>query len=338
MTSVPKYDVVIVTHNHASVFGACLQAVSALTPPPTRLIVVDNASSDESAEIAASQGENLPLDLIHSAVNEGFAAGANRGIAECSSEWILLLNPDCAVNKEFVHRLLRTINEGPDAEIVGAATGLLMRAIDEGLQPGSTIDSAGMVMTPGGRHLDRGAGSALGTNYKRAAWVFGGTGAATLYRRTALEDIAYPDGQIFAESFFAYREDAELAWRLQWRGWRCLYQPLALASHLRGFRPEQGRRGHSVINLHSVKNRFLMRAHCADLKWLVSRLGWWLLRDLLVIGACLTVERSSRPALSEAWRWRHDALARRRHVLATARTSSQQMRRWFRTGEWVEEI
>ncbi len=338
MKPVASYDVVIVTHNHAKTLPACLKAVAALDSMPAEVVVVDNASADGSAQIAETLVDQLPLQIVRLEENEGFAAGANRGIAVSSSEWVLLLNPDCALESNCAANLLNAVTDHDSASSIGAATGLLMRSLDADLRPGPLVDSAGMVMTPGGRHFDRGAGSDNVPLYAQPAWVFGGTGAATIYRRAALDDVAYPDGQIFAESFFAYREDAELAWRLQWRGWRCLYWPQAQGSHLRGFQPEHGRRGHDVINFHSVKNRFLLRAHCADMGWHFWRFPWWFVRDLLVIGACLTVERSSRPALQEAWRLRHEAKQRRRHVLATARTSSRRMRQWFRTGGWVEEI
>jgi GT2 family glycosyltransferase len=168
--------------------------------------------------------------------------------------------------------------------------------------------------------------------------VFGGTGAATLYRRDALTDIAYADGQVFAESFFAYREDAELAWRLQWRGWRCLYVPDAAASHGRGFQPEGGRQGHDDVNRWSVRNRFLLRLHCADLGWHLRCFPWWKLRDLLVIGACLTIERSSLPGLVDVWRGRTDALERRRWVLSRRTVSSRRLSRWFRRRNQVEVL
>ena len=160
--------------------------------------------------------------------------------------------------------------------------------------------------------------------------MFGGTGAATIFRRLALNDVRYPDGAFFPPSFFCYREDAELAWRLQWRDWRCLYVPTARALHRRGFRPESGRRGHDTINRHSVKNRFLLRAHCADLAWHLSCFPAWFVRDLLVLGACLTVERGSLPAFADVWRWRHDAAMRRRWVLTRRTVSPRRMNRWFR--------
>ena len=195
-----------------------------------------------------------------------------------------------------------------------------------------------MVVTSSGRHFDRGAGEPDDGRYSRPAWVFGGTGAATLYRRAALDDVAYPDGQILAESFFAYREDAELAWRLQWRNWRCLYAPDAVAVHGRGFQPEAGRRGHETINRLSVRNRFLLRIHCADWGWHLRCFPWWKLRDLLVIGGCLTIERSSLPALAEVWRGRSDALTRRRWVLSRRKASSRRISRWFRKRHQVVEL
>jgi hypothetical protein len=197
-----------------------------------------------------------------------------------------------------------------------------------------------MVVSPSGRHLDRGAGEPDDGRYARQALVFGGTGAALLLRRCAIDDVSYPGAELLAESFFAYREDAELAWRLQWRGWHCLYVPDAVAVHQRHLRPEAGRgssraedagaRSSASINALSVRNRFLLRFHCADLGWHLRCLPWWLLRDLLVVVACLTIERRSLPALAEVWTGRRDALARRRHVLGRARVRSRQVSRWFR--------
>jgi len=329
------YDVIVVTWDHAETLPACLRAVAGLSPPPARVVVVDNASRDGSAEVAERLGGDLPLTLVREKTNTGFAAAANRALAHGASPWVLLLNPDCAPRPNYVERLLSSISALAD---VGSATGKLLRAEGPGLEPGPYLDAAGMVVTPSGRHFDRGAGEPDDGRFDSPAWVFGGTGAATLYRREALADVAYEDGQVLAESFFAYREDAELAWRLQWRGWGCLYEPRAAAAHRRGLRPERGRATERAVNLHSVKNRFLLRVHCADLRWHLSCLPWWLVRDLVVIGACLTVERSSLPGLAQAWRLRSDARRRRRWVLGRALVPSRRVRRWFRRPGWVEAV
>jgi len=331
------YAVIVVSHDHAETLPACLDAVAALAPPPLETIVIDNASVDGSAEIVGGQ-PLAGLRLLREPTNTGFAAAVNRGIRETAAPWVLLLNPDCAPRPDFVARLVEAGRRRPERDEVGAVTGRLVRARDVSLTPSGTLDAAGMVVTAAGRHFDRGAGEPDDGRYGRPAWVFGGTGAATLFRRSALGDIAYPDGQVFAESFFAYREDAELAWRLQWRGWRCLYASDAIAVHGRGFRPEDGRRGHEQANRLSVRNRFLLRIHCADLGWHLRCFPWWKLRDLLVIGACLTVEISSLPGLLDVARGWGDAWTRRRWVMATRRVPSRRICRWFRRRGQTEEL
>jgi len=329
---------VIVSFNHTATLPACLRATGRLRPPPARLVVVDNASTDGSADVAAANPDGLPLTLVRNPSNAGFAAAANAGMDATDTPWVLLLNPDCAPDPSYAARLLAAVHARPERDRIGCAVGKLLRADGADLVPSRTIDSAGMVVTPSGRHLDLGAGSGDDGRFDAPAWVFGATAAAALYRRAALDDIAYPSGERFATSFFAYREDAELAWRLQWRGWRCLYVPGAVAGHRRGFRPEAGRQGHDAVNRHSVRNRFLLRLHCADLAWHFACLPWWLVRDLLVIGGCLTVERGSLPALAELWRLRADAGERRRWVMGRRSVPSRQIRRWFRRGGWTEEI
>ncbi len=338
MTELQPYAVAVVSHDHATTLPACLRAIAGLEPRPEAVVVVDNASGDGSADIAEGFAHALPLTVIRNLANTGFAAAVNTAIAATDAPWVLSLNPDCAPRPDFVSRLLAGVAAHDPTGRAGSATGRLVRAEGDVLAPVPVLDAAGMVVTPSGRHLDRGAGEPDDGRYGTPAWVFGGTGAATLYRRAALADVAYPGGEVFAVPFFAYREDAELAWRLQWRGWRCLYEPQAVAAHGRRFRPEGGRRGHAEINRHSVRNRFLLRAHCADLGWHVRCLPHWLLRDLAVVAACLTVERGSLGGLGEAWRLRRDAGTRRRWVLGRRSAPSRQVSRWFRKRGWTEEI
>jgi GT2 family glycosyltransferase len=300
--------------------------------------MIDNASADGSAKIAEAHRARLALEVVREPVNTGFAAAANRGIRAGGAPWVLLLNPDCAPQPDMMCRLADAVAGCGAPQRVGSATPKLGRAAGPDLAPEPIIDAAGMLVTASGRHLDRGAGRADDGSFDRPAWVFGGTGAAALYRREALSDVAYPGGEVFAESFFAYREDAELAWRLQLRGWRCLYAPGAVAAHRRGFRPEAGRAGHAAINRHSVRNRFLLRGHCADFAWHLRCFPWWLLRDLLVVAACLTVERSSLPALTDVWRLRSDVRERRRWVLGRRTAPPRQIARWFRRRGWTEEV
>ena len=125
--------------------------------------------------------------------------------------------------------------------------------------------------------------------------MFGATAAAALYRRAMIEDVSI-EGEFFDETFFAYREDADVAWRAQLLGWDCLYVPSALGYHVRRVLPSRRGRLPAMLNRHSVKNRFLMRIKNADgAVWRRCALVG-LTRDAVVVGGCLAREWTSLPA------------------------------------------
>jgi len=319
-------DVFIVVHNHARTIRATLAALASQTSSPGRVVVIDNASSDGSAEIVADATGSLPLEMVRWSDNRGFSAAANEALRRTGAPFVLALNPDCRLAPDYLEQL---VSAGSRHDRAGALTGLLERAQGNDLAAVGRVDSAGMVVSASGRHFDRGAGRVTGRRWLRPAWVFGASGAAALYRREALADVSYPAGETFDETFFAYREDADLAWRLQRRGWRCLYWPAARAWHERGLRPELKRRGTPEVNRHSVRNRFLLRWSNADWRWRAACFPWWLLRDMMVVAACLTVERSSAPGLSEAWALRRQQRARGRANASRALVTGWSMVRWF---------
>ncbi|MGH9337434.1 MAG: glycosyltransferase family 2 protein, partial [Vicinamibacteria bacterium] len=184
-------------------------------------------------------------------------------------------------------------------------------------------------MTPNLRHLDRGSGQEDRGQYDRGEYVFGASGAAALYRRRMLEDVAV-DGEYFDEDFFAYREDADLAWRAQLLGWRAVYTPLAVATHARRVVPERRASLPKEINMHSVKNRFLLRIKNQTLTEFFALLPPSLFRDLQVFGYVALFERSSLPGLVFVARRLRKTWSKRRQIMARRRVSSRDMLRWFR--------
>ena len=149
----PPYAAVVVTFNHVDTLPATLQAIAALDPGPAETVLIDNASLDGSADAAARWRHG---HLVRMSRNVGFAAAVNHGLRMTTSPWILLLNPDCAPRRDYVARLFAAATDRPETEKVGSITGRLLRTGDEpGAQP--VLDAAGMVVTPSGRHHDRGA-------------------------------------------------------------------------------------------------------------------------------------------------------------------------------------
>lgn len=315
--------VAIVTHDSAADLAAGLAAVGRLDPAPRELVVVDCASRDESVETARRHlPDGLPARVEALAENRGFAGGTNRAIALSSSPWILTLNADASPRPDFLARLLEL---GDAVDRAGAVTGRLIR-------PGEPVrlDACGMRLTRSWRHLDRGSGEVDEGQFGSPERVFGATGAASLWRRSALEDAAL-DGGAFDERFHSFREDAELSFRLRERGWEVLYQPTAVAIHRRRVLPERRRALPDAINRASLRNRYLLRLDHQTGSNLLRTLPWTLGRDLAALAWVLAVERSSLEAYRWLWRRRGELWAHRRRARARA---AHPVERWFgRSGE-----
>jgi GT2 family glycosyltransferase len=288
--------------------------------------VVDCASADDGVEVARRcwpaglAGEVVPLGE-----NRGFAGGMNEALRRSAAAWALTLNADARPNADYLKRLLHRAEAHP-ALAVGAVTGRLVRPAPADGPP--RLDACGMRLSPAWRHLDRGSGQRDRGQLARAQRVFGGTGAATLFRRAALADVAL-GGEVFDERFHSFREDAELCFRLRERRWEVLYEPAAVCEHRRRVLP--GRRASlpAAINRHSLKNRYLLRLYHQTLGNLLWTLPWWLLRDAQAFAWTLLVERSSLPAYGWVWRHRRELLARRRALAARRTAGWWELERWF---------
>ncbi len=300
-------SVVLVTWNSAQYLPRCLDALRRQTHRAVESIVIDNASSDES--LALLQADTI----LRNDTNRGFSAAVNQGLAIARGEYVLLLNPDCFLEPEYIERLVAALESKPD---FGSATGMLIRA-----DGSDAIDSCGIRMTRTGRHLD--------IDEQVEGEVFGVSGAAALHRMSFLRDAAI-DGEAMDEDFFAYREDADLAWRGRLFGWRALCEPRAVAYHVRRVTPEARRMLPADINMHSVKNRFLLRIKNQGSYLALRNAPFELARDLVVLLAALTIERTSLPAFAWLWRNRARVLEKRRAIQRRRKVSDRALARWFR--------
>jgi GT2 family glycosyltransferase len=318
-----KVSVTIVGWNSGADLQRCLDSVAAQTRAVDEVVVVDNASADESAAIARSHPVVSALE--ENRENRGFAGGQNQAIQRSHGDWVLTLNPDVVLGPDFVARLLERASEPR----VGTLCGKLLRLGEGGkrLDP-PVIDSTGIVFERSFRHLDRGAGERDAGQWEVEGPVFGASGAAALYRREMIDDVSI-EGEFFDELFFAYREDADVAWRAQILGWDARYVPAAVAEHVRRVVPERRGSLPPELNRWSVRNRFLMRWKNADgAVW--RRCGWrGIGRDLLVVGGCALWEWSSIPGLVDAVRLAPRAVRARREILSRRRRSGAEIARWF---------
>jgi GT2 family glycosyltransferase len=316
-------SVVLITFNSARYLQRCADGIQGQTLEPVEILVVDNGSNDGSADLAAKL---LPgAKISRNSVNTGYCRAANEAIGRASGDFILLLNPDVFLNERYLERLTAALAEG--GAQVGSATGKLLRGSGDGIEPTGIVDSLGIRFTRSGRHFDIGSGEP-DTGEEAPLEVFGVSGAAALHRRRFLDDVAV-GGHPLDDDFFAYREDADLAWRGRLFGWSALFVPTAVAYHVRRVTPERRKSLPAEINFHSVKNRFLLRIKNQG-AWLAARDAVFTIpRDIVVLLATATVERSSWPAWRWLWANRRRILAVRQEIQARRVVSDRELGKWF---------
>ncbi len=317
-------SVLIVTWNSAPHLEQCLASLDRQSYRDFEVLIIDNASTDRTRELLRAR--EAQWRVIYNDRNIGFAAAQNQAIRAAKGEWLLCLNPDVLLDEDFVGRLLEDGAVYPDA---GSICGKLLRW-NPATEPNKTrtIDSTGIYFTRNMRHLDRGAEELDNGQYDRAQYVFGATGAAAMFRRSFVEAVSV-EGEFFDEDFFAYREDADLAWRGQLMGWKCLYTPAAVAWHVRRVTPERREQLPLVINWHSIKNRFLMRGKNAS-SWLCWRLFWpvaW--RDIMIVGYAVVRDRRLLSAITYPWKVRDTVRHRRAIIQARRKVSDRDLIWWF---------
>lgn len=203
-------DIVIVTYRSAAHLPACLASLQ----ESAKVVVVDNASGDASAEIAEAAGAKV----IRNAENLGFAAAANRGAREGKAKLVLFLNPDAVVGGDDLEKLAAAF--GADERLAAAGPRLVT---PEGAEQRAwwSLPSPGATWT-----------EALGLHRIRSSQGGGrgfAVGACLMVRRSAFEALGG-----FDERFWLYGEETDLCRRLWDAGWRVCLVPGAVATHIGG--------------------------------------------------------------------------------------------------------
>lgn len=237
------------------------------------------------------------LEWLTRTDNRGYCGANNfavRWFLDGPANWLFIMNPDVVLTSGCLTTLAESMPREPPA-----MAGPLLHRLTTALTATNIVDSAGIVWTRSGRHLDYLSGEDAARVPSRPYTVAGLTGAATMLNRACVEVLTeHQDGELFDQTFFAYREDAELGLRASLFGISMWLVPSAVAGHVRQLRGTDRAASHRANRL-SVQNRFNIRFKYGRLR--PGRFAQKQARDLAVITGVFLREHCSLPGLARAF-------------------------------------
>jgi len=219
-------SVIVVNYNGDGHVLRCLRCLAAQWPPPERIIVIDNASTDGSAaaarKLVAEDGRLASRAIFHdAAANLGFAAANNLAVSMCATEFVALLNPDAFPAPDWLAALVAAARRHPEAAAFGSRQMLAERP--------DRLDGVGDAYHVSGLSWREGHGCLPTPADDREREIFSPCAAAALYRRDAFLEVGG-----FDDDFFCYFEDVDLGFRLRLAGSSAWYVPEAVVWHQGG--------------------------------------------------------------------------------------------------------
>lgn len=345
-----KISIQIVTWNSLKFLPDCLESIFQQTFKDFLVLIIDNASTDGTIEFVE---KNYPkVRIIKNSKNLGFARAHNQGIITTQSDYILVMNPDVILEPDFLEKLIEVAEED---KRIGSLGGKLLKIksgdqeIAERIKT-NIIDSTGLKIFKSRRVIDRGEGEIDKGQYNQPEEVFGISGACVLYRRQALEDVLVPrikadisvnprndqrksmftEGEYFDQDFFCYKEDIDLAWRLQLRGWKAIYLPEAKAYHFRSVSISERFNKSPLVNFFSYRNHLWMLLKNDYFSNFLRHLWfifWYQLsKELYLLFTQPDVLFKGSLAF---WQGFSKMYKKRKYIIKRAKIKAEEMRKWF---------
>ena len=229
--------VVIPNWNGESDLPTCLDSLMAQSLKPS-VIMVDNGSKDSSIQLVESKYPDV--EIIRNPVNMGYTGGVNPGYQralELSVAYVAPFNNDAVADHNWLRNLVDYLDEHPKVGIASCKVAS---------SDGKHLDDTGDLYTIWGLPYPRGRGEVNTGRYDSSTEIFGGSGAASLYRVSMLEEIGLLD-----QDFFAYYEDVDISFRAQLAGWKIAYVPRSVIYHATS---TTGSRVKGLFTYQTVKN------------------------------------------------------------------------------------
>lgn len=277
-------SVVVVTKGVGGYLWNCLDSLKEQTYPHRELIIIDNSlNPDFNREIP--KRFSFAIHLV-SPQNLYYCEALNKGIALSKGDFVLCLNDDVVLERDFIALALKGFFHD---EKIGLVSGKILR------NDKKTIDSAGLFLSIFRTAKERGYGVKDEGRFENEEYIFAVNGAVAFYRRKMLKDVKEGE-HYFDPNFHIFYEDLDIAWRAQRLGWKGYYVPQAVAYHVRGAtvrspaginRPFARRFLDKELHLDLIKNRHLAIIKNESVTSLCLRLPLLLLYDFCALAYCV---------------------------------------------------
>lgn len=214
--------IIIPNYNGVRLLEICIRSLFGQSFMNFEIFVVDNSSSDNSVYFIR---QTFPqVNIIDLDKNYGFSKAVNIGISAALKDnyctHILLLNNDIECDERFLDEMLKGF-EKPD---IGSVASKMLNYFNR-----KVIDDTGNFIKKRGFPIMRGHDEQDKGQYDKKDYVFGPCAGAAIYKREVFENVG-----LFDEEYFAYLEDVDFSFRMQFYGYKCMYRPQAVCYHMRG--------------------------------------------------------------------------------------------------------
>lgn len=333
-----KIDINLVRYNQPEeLISECVQAALDQNYPNFKLTLTENGSRDSIREnILGRFGADPRFTYVDNQANLGFAGAHNKFFAQSDADLVMPLNPDALMQPEFLTELVKAFNNPKVAAVEGKM--LKPNLTDKGER---LLDGTGIIVSRTRRARERGQLFVDKGQFDQHTHVFGVSGTAPLYRRSALEEVKLFNDEYFDEDFFMYWEDFDLSWRLRLAGYASEFVPKAIVFHERvGGQTKDGYRKPLAFAKHHKKFaphilRFNWRNHLFaiiknDFGWSLWRdLPWIIGREISMLGYIILFEQATLGAIPDFFRLLPRILKKRKIIQSHRKVSSVEIGNWF---------
>jgi GT2 family glycosyltransferase len=287
--------------------------------------ILNNSKIDFHQTVNLNSEHKNVIRLFNTYPQKGFCENHNYLINHSNGKYLLILNPDVRLEKNFLYEAMQHFS---DSEI-GTISPLLYRmtTISSNLSR-DLCDSAGMKLTPNVRHSDIFSNKKIFGEHKPKL-IWGVSGAALFIRRDVLERIKLNGGCYFDERFFMGREDADLAFRLQAICIKSLFVPQSIGYHIRTTLPENRQDQSPSYNFHQLKNRYLLMMNNISIPVFLLLLPFIIVRELQILCYLLLYERSSFSVYAWLFKNRSGLSMHRREIQRNRKQSIIDELSWY---------